>query len=330
MSVRKTESRLPAGLQPADLGEAVTSADGRCVLISFITAPLAVERANAYVVFVTDAGLAGATQSFEWTFTENDEPPTVQATDAGVTAYAPKAAGSLHVGVRLLDAASAPQATLDLDQPVVPPSPVLETLIEDAKESSGPTVTNPVVARELVNDHNVYYRSATLHTPETGNAFMQFLFNFVFDGALRRDPQKRRTHLDRLAAALNTGEEDFLSLSAEGAGVSELRLALLAMVFGAPSPLIAWTELPDVPAQRAVADEKLRQTLAALGEPDRIDLFNLARFPKTNITFCGRVLEALRDRYFAGTSFDDVMTGMSGTRAHWIGRHFREGPLQHT
>ncbi|MEO8260045.1 MAG: hypothetical protein ABI868_22055 [Acidobacteriota bacterium] len=328
--MRKTESRFPAGLQPADLGEAVTSADGRCTLVSFITAPLAAERENAYVVFVTDAGLAGATQSFEWTFTENGESPTTESTDIGVVAYSPKSPGSLHLEVRLLDAASSPQATLDLDQPVVPSSPELETLIEDAKESSGPTVTNPVVARELINDHNLYYQSAALHTPEPGNAFTQFLFSFVFDGALRRDPPKRQTHLDRLATSLNTGEEDFVSLAAEGAGVSELRLLLLGMVFGAPSPLLAWTELPDVPAQRAVAEEQLRQTLAALGEADRIDLFNVARFPKTNITFCGRILEALRDRYFSGASFNDVMTGMSGTRAHWIGRHFREGPLLHS
>ena len=62
--MRKTETRLPAGLQPADLGEAVASADGHCCLVSFITAPLAVNRENIYVVFVTDAGLAASVQSF--------------------------------------------------------------------------------------------------------------------------------------------------------------------------------------------------------------------------------------------------------------------------
>jgi hypothetical protein len=51
------------------------------------------------------------------------------------------------------------------------------------------------------------------------------------------------------------------------------------------------------------------------------------RFPKSNITLCGRLLEALRNRYFSGTNFNDVLTGMSGTRAHWITRHYLEGPL---
>lgn len=150
----------------------------------------------------------------------------------------------------------------------------------------------------------------------------------AFDGALQREATLRKKHLGRLAASLNTQEEDFSTLSAEGAGVCGIRLPLLAMTFGNPSPLLAWTELPEPAAQRAVAEEQLRQTLAALGETQRIDLFNVARFPKSNITQCGRILEALRDKYFNGTSFDDVLTGMSGTRAHWITRHFREGPLK--
>ena len=52
MSVRKTESRLPAGAQPTDLGEPAISTDGRAILISFITSPLATSRENIYVVFV--------------------------------------------------------------------------------------------------------------------------------------------------------------------------------------------------------------------------------------------------------------------------------------
>jgi hypothetical protein len=100
------------------------------------------------------------------------------------------------------------------------------------------------------------------------------------------------------------------------------------MTIGSPAPLLAWTELPEPSAQRAVAEEQLRQTLAALDEPQRIDLFNVTRFPKSNITQCGRIIEALRDRYFSGTNFNDILSGMSGTRAHWITRHFREGPLK--
>src|SRR5205814_282399 len=79
--VRKTESRLPAGVDATGLGESVAAADGRCALVSFITAPLATGRANTYVVFVTDAALAGAVESFEWSFAEDGVTPVVVTAD---------------------------------------------------------------------------------------------------------------------------------------------------------------------------------------------------------------------------------------------------------
>ena len=42
MTVRKTESRIPANFQASDLGEASVAADGRCALTSFVTSPLVV------------------------------------------------------------------------------------------------------------------------------------------------------------------------------------------------------------------------------------------------------------------------------------------------
>jgi hypothetical protein len=328
MPVRKTESRIPANLQASDLGQAVASADGRCTLVSFVTSPVVVNRENLYVVFVTDAGLSAAAQSFEWTFTENGGAPNTQTTQYGEVFYLPQTNGSLRLAVRILGAGNAEQASLTLDQDVVPPNDELESLITVAQDEVGPSVANPDVARELVNDHNPYYQAVALQTAESGDGFKQFVFSIVFDGALQREAARRKKHLERLAASLNSQEEDFFTLTAEGTGVCGIRLPLLAMTIGSPAPLLAWTELPEPSAQRAVAEEQLRQTLAALDEPQRIDLFNVTRFPKSNITQCGRIIEALRDRYFSGTNFNDILSGMSGTRAHWITRHFREGPLK--
>jgi hypothetical protein len=328
MGVRKTESRIPAGLQAADLGEAVVAADGRCALVSFITAPLAVDRENQYVLFVTDATLAGAAQSFEWKFAENGSAPAPQTTQVGAIAYCPQATGNLQVTVRVRDSGNVEHARIEMTQHVVPPNGRLESLITGARNEPGPGVPHPDVARELVNEHNPYYQEVVLQTPESGDGFKQYVFGIVFDGALRRDASRRKKHLERLAACLNSPGEDFASLSAEGIGVCGIRLPLLAMTFGDPSPILEWTELPEPPAQHAAADDQLRQRLATLDEGKRIDLFNVARFPKSNIAQCSRIIEALRDRYFSGTNFNDVMTGMSGTRAHWITRHFREGPLK--
>jgi len=324
MTVRKTENRIPANFQAADLGEASVAADGRSALISFVTTPLVVGRENIYVAFVTDQTLSASAASFEWSVTENGGTPQVQTTDQGEFSYTPAAAGTVGLVVRILDDSKADQAKLSLDQEVVAVNAELESLIADAQNQPGPGVSNPEVARELINDHNPYYQNVTLQTPESGDGFQQFLFGVVFDGALQRTAADRKQHLADLAASLNNGGADFATLVARGSGVTGLRLPLLAMTL--PS-MLDFTELPEAEDQRVLADEQLRQTLAALDEDKRIDLFNLVRFPKSNIAQCARILEALRDRYFPGTNFNDLLTGMSGVRAQFILRQFVEGPV---
>jgi hypothetical protein len=331
MPTRSTERRIPPTLTPGDLGETVAAADTRCLLVSFITSPLVVDRPNTYVVLVTDDALATETAKYAWTFALGESEPETQTTDAGETTYQPKAAGELRVSVRLLGDGDEELGTLALPQEVVEPNAELEALIAAARNSPGPSVGNPEVARELVNDHNPYYQAVTLQSSENTDAFREMVFSMVFDGAQQRPAARRAEHLARLAAALNGEDGDFATLTGEGAGVCGLRLSLLAMVVGRSAadstPLLEWTELPDVAPRRAAAEEQLREQLAALEAASRVDLFNVARFPKSNITHCARILEQLRDRYFRGASFEDVVNGLSGTRAHWIVRHFREGPL---
>src|SRR5688572_14741509 len=128
MSVRKTESRLPAGHEAADLGQAAPASDGRAVLVSFTSNPLVVGRANTYVVLVTDAGLAASTQSFDWSFAENGGAPATHRTDFGEIAYTPQATGVVALSVRLLGAGDAEQAALSLSQDIVQPNAELEAL----------------------------------------------------------------------------------------------------------------------------------------------------------------------------------------------------------
>jgi hypothetical protein len=329
MPVRKTESRIPFDFQPAELGEAVSSPDERSALVSFITSPLVVQRENIYVLFVTDSTLAASIARYEWSFIENGGTPTVESTEHGESAYTPGATGSLSITVRALDSGDTERLSLSLSQQIVALQAEIETLIAEAGDSIEPRVGNPDVARELVNDHSPYYQDVTLETPESGEAFQRFVFTMTYDGALRRTPSQRKEHLNRLAASLNSQSMDFRTTADEGVGICGVRLALLAMTVssGGGTPPLAWTELPEPANQRLVAHQQLLETLSQLPEEQRIDLYNLARFPKSNITQCAKILEKLRNRYFSGANFNDVLTGMSGTRAHWIVRHYREGPL---
>jgi len=325
MSVRKTESRLPAGFQPVDLGEAVVSPDEHCCLVSFITAPLAIDRENIYVVFVTDPGLSGSVTSFEWTFTLNDGAPDVTTTDFGQTSFTPSSQGSLTVKVRLLDAGSTEQASLSLTQQVGPLNEELEALITEAANNPGAVMGNPEVLRELVNDHNPYYMNVPLQNPEAGDGFSQYLFSTVVDGALETKQDKRNNLLDQVAASINNAETDFASAIGPGLGVARVRMLLVPMLL--PPSSLPFTELPDGNAENAAADEQLRQQIAALSEDDKIDLFNRIRFPKSNIMLCGKLLEAFRDKFFSGVNFDDVLQKMSGTMANWISLNYNKGPL---
>ena len=328
MPVRKTETRIPAGSSATDLGESFVAADGRCALVSYISSPLVVGRQNTYVAFITDSGLAAQAQSFEWSFSENGGTATTQSTQVGEAVYSPQGTGSLSVTVKILDGSSTEQASLSLTQAMVPLHAGLEALIAAATDQPGPGVSDPDVSRELVNDFNPYYQAVSLPTPETGDAFQQFVFNMVFEGATRTNPSDRKQLIEDLAQALDTGAtDDFVNRAAQGVGPCDIRLPLVAMMPASGAPLLPWTELPQPTSQNAFADQQLRQNFAALDESAVIDCFNLARFPKSNITQCAHIIAALRDHYFPGTTFSDVLTGMSGTRAFWIANHFRQGPL---
>lgn len=331
MGVRRTEGRLPAGLSPGDLGQAEVSADGRCTLIAFVTTPIVVNRTNVYVVFVTDQALASSAESYEWSFSLDGGTPEVHTTTYGETEHSPTASGSLQVRVRIRDGSNQEQAALQLTQDVVSTNATLETLIEAARNEQGPTVAHPEVARELINEHNLYYQNVALSSPEAGEGFKTFLFTMVHDGALEHAPAERTRRMDGLAAALNDGANDFAGQATGSFGVCAIRLGLLAMTSpssGGATPALAWTEMAAAGPAQATEEAALRQSVAALDLDTRVDLFNRARFPKSNINQCGRILEALRDRYFAGKPFDDVLTGQDGIGAHWIVRHYREGPLR--
>ncbi|MBS7699818.1 MULTISPECIES: hypothetical protein [unclassified Chelatococcus] len=324
MPVRKTESRIPENYQASDLGQANLSADGGSAVVSYITSPLVVGRRNTFIVFITDAALAASVQSFEWSFVESDGAPTVETTAAGEISYSPGVTGRLSTTVRCLDGGGSALAALTLNQSVVAAHAGLEAMIVAGADEPGPSAANPDVSRELVNDYNIYYQNVVPRSGAVDDGFRRLVFTMLMESALQRNVGRRQADLSEVAAVLNAGSAGFATLAGRGLGIAGLRPALLAMIVG---PHLPWTELPTVGPAHTLAEEELRHKTAALPETARIDLFNLARFPKSSITQCGRVIETLRDRYFNGIDFDAVLRELSGTRAHWINRHYREGPL---
>jgi hypothetical protein len=325
MAVRKTESRIPDTFQAENLGQAITASG--CTMISYVTSPLVNNRPNQYVVFITDAGIAASTNSYEWTVEESGVAPIISNSTVGELALEPTHSGSLRVSVRVLNGSGGELAALTLNQTVVPPSEELEDLIAESNEDAGPGMADPDALRELINQYNPYYQSVTLQQSEPIGGFKRLVFNMCFDGVMRRTEEERKRHVDQLALALNSGDSDFATLSTQGVGVCNVRLLLLAMTLPG---MIPWTLMPTDANERALRLSDLHQDLARLDENKKIDLFNLARFPKSNIQVCAKMLENLRNQYFNTTNFDDVLTGMSGARAQWIIAQYRQGPITRT
>ena len=331
MAVRKTESRLPEGFLPGSLGEAVSSPDGHYIAISFTPNPLVKNRENRYVVFVNDSGLASSVESYEWNFTIEGHPASISATNFGETAFTPANTGPVAVSIRLLNAANNEITVLQFSQHVVEPNPELEEMITASKDEIGPTIGDPSVIRELVNDHNHYYQEVSLVAPESGEGFKQVVFSTVYDACMQRSPERRQSQIAQISESLNGLGGDFRSLISEGLGVAAIRLTLLAMVLpktaGQPATYLPFGEIPETNPKKDIGYEAQRQLVEELDENSRIDLFNLVRFPKSCINLSAKILETLRDHYFSGTNFNDVLSGMSGTRAHWLQKHYNEGPV---
>ena len=281
MPARKTESRIPADFRASDLGQAVVASDGRCALVSFVTSPLVIARENVYVVFVTDAALAASAQSFEWSFMENGGPPDTQTTERGEISYSPKAVGELNLVVRILDVGNTEKATLSLAQDIVSPNVELEALISEALNQPGPGISNPDVARELINDHNAYYQSVALQTPEAGDGFQRLIFGVVFDGTLKCTAAERKQHLEQLAASLNNQSADFTTLVGKGAGVCGIRVALLAMIL---PDFLDFTELPEPFEQRALAMNNCARRSLRWTKTNGLTCSTSSGFPKATST----------------------------------------------
>ena len=72
MVVRKTEQRIPVGFAVDDLGQAVTSTDGKAALVSFNSTPIVHQQLQGYVVFVLDDTLVTQVEQYNWSI-QNEE-----------------------------------------------------------------------------------------------------------------------------------------------------------------------------------------------------------------------------------------------------------------
>ena len=173
MTVRASESRLPAGYPAAALGQAATqtgpAGDESYALASLLSSPVPIGSTNDYVVFVSTGQVV---DRYDWTFEYvGADRPSRPTTDVGITSYMPALLDLLQVTVELALAGGG-TVTISMFQEVRPrftgfefffdAAPVPATVVDQ------PTVAalggDPRASEELANDFRTYVLAAAAGT----------------------------------------------------------------------------------------------------------------------------------------------------------------------
>jgi len=322
MPTRITERRLPLRFTAADLGQA--TADAAAALISFHSSPIVRDRRQTYVVFVLDAGMQGNVEAYRWQVGGD-----TTRTTAGVFEYVPAAEGDIEVRVTLLGAGDAELKTMTLAQSVIATNGELAAMIARPDEVT-PVAADPETSREIVNDVRAYIDEIAPRSADPNSSMNRLLFAIAYAEALNVPPPDRSVQLERLAAALGQGAgESFADQAAGGVGLCQVRPQVLGMYVSATEGgtdwLLARRELPGDEAARPPVRNEWKAALANLNEAGRADLFNLLRFPKSNLRMTLRLVEALMGQYFPGATLPAILANDGNSRT--LISQFKEGPF---
>lgn len=317
MAVRNTESRIPQGFTPSDLGQATTSVGEKFVLVSYLSNPIVVDSLNNYVVFVTDEVVAKDCKEYKWVVQEDTgggfREIQTKTTDEGLFSFKTKNAGNITVNVTVLDTAGDNIQTLVLHHAVQSRNQELEKLLD--KESVFAALGgHPTTSRELVNDLSHYVVEA-LYDPYDGK-FLEIpdllLAAIVYKEALWRPKEyefwrdyltyelRRDIELSLAADELNNAALNSIRVQIDNTlGVCQIQPQTIAMALNRPGleeTYTPWLEKPKEKNKRpAIENEKLAN-FKALSLFDKIDIYNLLRFPKTNVRLCALLLNRLKNR----------------------------------
>jgi murein DD-endopeptidase MepM/ murein hydrolase activator NlpD len=319
MHVRLTERRLPDGFSPEELGQSVSSPDGKFILVSYLTTPLRKGSLNEYVVFVIDDIVADKVDKYAWTISADTgdgfRPILIpDELDIGLFSYRPEKVGNFSISVAVLDDSRSILATLDLQQRVIEVNPALESII--AGDHLAALGGHPATSRELINDlANYIIEGANGLVPE------QLLAAIAYQEMLWRpkelpwrpeepepkpsylavlSPLIRNVELQMAAAKLNDELIQFPGIQQNNPlGVCQIQPQTIAMVLSpsnSDKTYIKWLEKPKDSSKRGAIEIQKNKQYKALDTKCKIDLFNLLRFPKTNLRLCALLLNKLKSR----------------------------------
>ncbi|EKV01577.1 hypothetical protein Lepto7375DRAFT_3748 [Leptolyngbya sp. PCC 7375] len=329
MAVRKAEQRIPTGFRMADLGQAISSSDGQAVLISFNPTPVVHQRLQSYVLFVLNKELATQIDQYDWSINNNNILDTV-STEFGYFQYRPELKGHLSVRVEPKGANGKILTNLNLEQDVVGLNPALEALYEQTAQIA-PLAGQPEASREVINDLRAYMEELAPRGNLNSDSLNRLIFAIAYVAAMSQPTDKRNLLLEKIVEAFEADDySTFVEEGRTGIGVCRIRPHILGMYLPKTTGGNNWylnkKEYPQKKDERLEVERLLIKELKDLPQIQIIDLFNLLRFPKSNLKMALQLLEGLRAQYFPAQEMDVLINDKK--KIQLLLDQFKQGPYQ--
>jgi hypothetical protein len=298
-------------------------------LVSYNSTPIVHERLQAYVVFVLDDPLTSQVDHYEWSI-QNADTLDTSVTEFGYGQYRPGLEGSLAVQVALKGAADQTLATLNLDQEVVALNPELEALYEQTEEAA-PLAGQPETSREIINDLRAYMDELAPRDADASSSLNRLIFAIAYVEVMDLPAEQRNPMLEQIATAFDADDSSTFAEGGDtGIGVCRIRPHVLGMYLPETPDGDDWylgrREYPAEGDQRLGVNRELLDELVGLAQEKQIDLFNVLRFPKSNLKMAIQLLEGLKAQYFPAADLESLINDKEQIQT--LLDQFKRGPYQ--
>ncbi|UCD13771.1 MAG: hypothetical protein JSW60_09490, partial [Thermoplasmatales archaeon] len=309
MSVKKTESHIPTGFSPEDLGEVgnFQRGDGQdfppdCFLIAYFTSPVTIGVENKYVVFINEPLLNENIKAIKWEFYTKDSDgnkiilKTVDESCEGdevidtVETFHFEKKIHLYIDVTLTGESPGHTRILSLEQTTKKSNQYLENFI-NSKGFFFATAGDKE-ATKLIRNNLIEYVRYALESSDSDNTIpYNFLlcviyYSIVFKGIDLFNYLTERSIRIRLN---RSSKEDFARYSI---GLTNVEPRVYAMIL---EDYYDWEEF-DEDDINILKWSDLTDKFCEVDIYKLIDLYNLLRFPKSHILLCYKFLNKLKNR----------------------------------
>ena len=303
------KSRLKVQKRGESHGQSATGSSRH--LISDLTTPITVGSAPRFELIQHGAELwnPDTEVTYRWSITDNTSGNVVfkETTTEPTTRIRASRAGNYTVNVTVLGNGQPAATSITMNQTVEAEDSFLTTNLSGATDGQASTY------RELVNDFRPYINDGATATGANGIT-PRFLASVLFIEVLNRPKEGREDELEGVGEAigdLQQGEGLYPWQKVDRSiGVGQIKSSTAAMVMGTTP----WVDQER--GDRAAGRERTESNYEALSADQKAAIFQILRWPKSNIAMAARLLATLKNR---ANRFPTLTRSEFGNDEHAVG-----------